>query len=452
MEEQLNIDIDKPISLPSNISIKTLSSDRILIIDSNTPNWITLKSEIELKIFERIYKGDTIDSILNDSCLSDIKNIKQELSNVLIEIYNNEFISKNKSVVNENNYNLTLYLTDNCNLNCIHCYRYKKNSKLELTTQQWKGVINQFSKLKNRGDFVTFTGGEATLRKDFLELLKYSYSLGLKNIILTNATYLKLDKYEEVVKYAHEVQISLDGINLRQNDKVRGTGTYKKITTTLKYVANLSNQINKNLRIALAMTFMPEDLVDIESNIKTFTETINKELERNIIYRVSTRLKPGRTIKELDIVSQVQYKKATTRIKNIIYNDDFWASKLYYASNFSPFIKIINCGFGQNIGILANGNVMACSESSGEFIGNATNMTMEQIQNKLYNIFSETSIYKMETCNKCDLKFLCGGGCRIDNMKFSGSYLKPSICKTDINFKKYIYNIMADRREFSWNY
>ena len=453
MEEiELTINPTIKYSFPEKLAIRKLANKRILVIDTETPNWITLQSNVEYLFFDSLLNGKTVNEIIIEYKLLNNKNGINELKNVLIEIHNNDFCKRKLIHSNKDNCNLTLYVTDKCNLQCIHCYRYKHNSKIELKTEQWKNVILQFSRLKKRGEFVTFTGGEISLRNDLIEIISYSFSLGLKNIILTNGIIWQEEDYRQIVRYSHEIQISLDGIYESQNDRIRGSGTFKKVINSLKIITKLANKINPKLRIALAMTFMAEDLQQVRTGIRDFKNEIEMLLDREIIFRISTRLKPGRTIKKLNLNQQNHYRIATTYIKNLIYNDNYWESKLMNVACFSPFVRIINCGFGQNIGVLSNGDVMACSESSLELVGNVKENSLWRIRTLLTNIFQSTSIENMETCRDCDLKYICGGGCRLDNLYYSCSYLNSSICIQDESFKNFIYNIMADRREWSWNY
>lgn len=62
----------------------------------------------------------------------------------------------------------------NCNLKCRHCYAAGQPSaaKEELTTSQWKLIIDQCRKAGIPQ--LTFTGGEPTMRDDLAELVEYS--------------------------------------------------------------------------------------------------------------------------------------------------------------------------------------------------------------------------------------------------------------------------------------
>ena len=62
-----------------------------------------------------------------------------------------------------------LELTYRCNLNCPYCYVGCERNKNELTTKEWKKVIDQLPFYS----IATLVGGEPLLRKDFIDILKY---------------------------------------------------------------------------------------------------------------------------------------------------------------------------------------------------------------------------------------------------------------------------------------
>jgi len=72
-----------------------------------------------------------------------------------------------------------LALTFRCQNNCVHCYAGGPHETSELTTEQWKEVIDRLHQI---GVFIlTFTGGEPTLREDLPELLLYGQNKGISH-------------------------------------------------------------------------------------------------------------------------------------------------------------------------------------------------------------------------------------------------------------------------------
>lgn len=108
--------------------------------------------------------------------------------------------------------NVRVELTYRCNLKCLHCYcNYpQKNSfQKELTTKEWKKIID---KLYDKGYInITFTGGEPLLRDDFLTLYKYAKRKGFLITVFTNATLLNskiLSCFSKYLPFAVEVTIN----------------------------------------------------------------------------------------------------------------------------------------------------------------------------------------------------------------------------------------------------
>jgi len=79
-------------------------------------------------------------------------------------------------------------LTYRCNERCVHCYLDHEDHG-EMTTAEVKDVLDQ---LASSGTlFLTFSGGELLLRKDFFELLAYARQLQFDVKIKTNAILIK---------------------------------------------------------------------------------------------------------------------------------------------------------------------------------------------------------------------------------------------------------------------
>ena len=126
--------------------------------------------------------------------------------------------------------------TQECNINCIHCYR-DAGAKFtdELNTEEAKRMLKQISEAGFK--IMIFSGGEPLLRKDIFELVKEASNLELRSVIGTNGILLT----EEVVQKLKEVGlaragISLDSTDPEKHDWFRGhKGAFEK---TLKGIEN----------------------------------------------------------------------------------------------------------------------------------------------------------------------------------------------------------------------
>ena len=88
---------------------------------------------------------------------------------------------------------MDLALTFRCQNDCVHCYAGGPHETPELTTAQWKSVIDKLSEI---GVFIlTFTGGEPTMRDDLPELLLYAQNKGMVTGLISNGRRLKDKAY-----------------------------------------------------------------------------------------------------------------------------------------------------------------------------------------------------------------------------------------------------------------
>jgi len=132
-----------------------------------------------------------------------------------------------------------LAITYECNNDCEHCYMGGSQKRNELTTDQWKRVIDIVDSL-NVGSIV-FTGGEPTLRKDLVELVDYNHDLVTG--LVTNGRLLtkKLVSDLEGVELDH-IQITIEGMRETHNRMV-GTDAFDETLDGIR------NAIDSNMYI-----------------------------------------------------------------------------------------------------------------------------------------------------------------------------------------------------------
>ncbi len=110
-----------------------------------------------------------------------------------------------------------LAVTYRCNNDCFHCYAGGPRETKELTTDEWKKVIDIVDSLDVGS--VIFTGGEPLLREDLRELVDYSRNLVTG--LISNGRLLTADMVSELerVELDH-VQITIEGFKETHNQMV----------------------------------------------------------------------------------------------------------------------------------------------------------------------------------------------------------------------------------------
>ena len=104
-------------------------------------------------------------------------------------------------------YSAMIEVADRCNEVCVHCYQVQ-GQKGEMSTEEVFSVMDQLADMGVI--FLTISGGEATLRFDFLELVEYARKLRFAVKLYTNGLRVDDAMADRLAELAvQEVQISL---------------------------------------------------------------------------------------------------------------------------------------------------------------------------------------------------------------------------------------------------
>lgn len=313
--------------------------------------------------------------------------------------------------------NLTLHLTENCNLNCKYCLRVKKPSDMSEEVL-FKALDLTYFKSKQAG--VCFFGGEPLLRKDLIyKALDYcdakSKETGIpfKSKMTTNGTLLD----EEFLKRAKEVDmgigLSFDGIS---QDDCRcfpdGSGSHKIVEEKAKLLL-------KYLPYSYAMLTLDPSVAD------KYFESV-KYLYSLGFVRILTTPAYGKKVDWTDEAIgtlREQYIKTAEWFAEIILS-----GKRLYLTPFSP--KIIECINGKNAAehchlglkqmpVDVNGKLYPCNSFIGDedfCLGDVFNGVDYAKQIELAKRASTP-----KTCVDCDLVKRCTNSCGCANRMNTGN-------------------------------
>ena len=139
--------------------------------------------------------------------------------------------------------------SQNCNLRCKHCYIDFKDKKIKDFIPIEIVKQSLLSASKSDLKYIHLTGAEPMLHPDFNQILRLCLKFS-SVVIHTNALNINdkkarfLKKVQEENTYGHEIvfMISIDSHIERENDEIRGRGSYRKsvhaIQSLLKYDFN----------------------------------------------------------------------------------------------------------------------------------------------------------------------------------------------------------------------
>ncbi len=140
-----------------------------------------------------------------------------------------------------------LYLVDDCNLRCVQClYKLDICFQVEKKEIAFEDAVKLISDFKEMGATkLTLMGGEPTLYKHLLELIKKSKELGYEYVrIDTNGQFKSELLEKEEFKMLDEITFSIDGPTAEINDPIRGKGSFDKCVANIKKAKELGDNID----------------------------------------------------------------------------------------------------------------------------------------------------------------------------------------------------------------
>ncbi len=397
-EHSASLSYDDILCFPEKLT-KEYVEGKHIIISPKTANWIVLEDD-ELKCFLSIRNNTRIGETLKQFNIQ----TQQCFKNVIGKILSRKFAGVNTPPKINFKKDKTAYfsITNRCNLHCPHCYVASgKKMNNELDACQWMKIAEEFA--LSGGTSVTLTGGELLLKKGWLDIIKRNNALGLQQTLLTNGVLWTEKKIVQAAKYVDEVQVSLDGINDQSNAPVRGVGNFDLALATIKRFERLG------IKVSVAMTPLPSSASEFANGFMGF---INQHIHgTNIKIRLSQKILPLRNGDTLTSQEQETYRNLMAKLSDQLYPQ---ADSLFFALSHRPNEGMDNCGLG-GITVDPCGFVHPCNRLAElKQVHNCTTKSLEEISKYLADWASRFSVDNIEGCKTCDIRYVCGGGCRLD--------------------------------------
>jgi MoaA/NifB/PqqE/SkfB family radical SAM enzyme len=213
-----------------------------------------------------------------------------------------------------------LFLTENCNLRCVSCACWRTNTRDELTTAEWKDVLDQLAALRLHK--VNFTGGEPLIRRDAVELMGYARSAGIRHLHLnTNAILLTPAMLSRVLDAGvRSFNVSVDG-SREVHDRVRGrNGAFDR---TFEHLRGLADQRDRfRLKIRLNFTVM-RDNVAVLADVAELAQQARVRLYLNLATDRTFLFRDKEVSKEAQ-VPQRDLAVALERLDRLARGDPRW--------------------------------------------------------------------------------------------------------------------------------
>lgn len=417
-------DLATILPLPQHIIEKKVK-DYHLVIAPEYPNWLVL-DDLEFRLFTFLRYG-TIRSALEHFFAKYCKNEKRCLdimTSLLSQIDDVNFF--NSAVIHQEepveNIKKKVHITtsNGCNMNCMHCYLAAGTTPLqEIDVEKTIHLVNMLHEIYGPLEIVV-SGGEPLVFSHLEKLLTAIKSNYL--ILFTNGSLIDNNNIRFISEYCNEVQISIESISREAYGAIRGEENYYPVLDALALLKK------HNVRIVLAITVLPKTLEDIKDNLLNFIRAFNY---KNMEIRLNDDIEMEGNALSMDMSDYCPEAS-----KRALINLTRQLEDMGYAVGGAKErnINITNCGIGTNIVINYDGYVYPCHKFSEYRFSIET--PVQRLIDNFNQINNATSNLNNEKCSSCDLRFICSGGCRIDNYKENGDYNIVS-CNEEYKLKYY---------------
>lgn len=345
--------------------------------------------------------------------------------------------------------NMSLFLCQKCNLDCVYCYgeagTFRSESEMDEKTafQAVDWFIKQSEKKVKL--HINFIGGEPFLKFALMRKVVHYARQECEKVekrvdfrATTNGTLLDDEKIAFITEENVDVLISLDGpksIHDKQRPFANGRGSYDVIVKNCRKLLQVKPQTAAHAVVMpgtdpemiksalLELGFQKADALPASNSLfkekkdsirRNTSDALNEHKNEAILWLDHTKKRNKEALRELKRKSQLHY--AVTCLLH--------HSKHRY-----------NCGAGIGFAAVScEGDIYLCHR----FVGMS--------DYKIGSIFSEAPINQpfyrptesIPACASCFARYYCAGGCKYDNAATNGSVFMPASDMCDIKRSEFM--------------
>jgi len=302
-------------------------------------------------------------------------------------------------------YRMDLALTYRCNNDCAHCYNARPRDFPELSTAQWKRIID---KVWETGiPHIVFTGGEPTLREDLPALIHYAEQLGQITGLNTNGRRLSDNHYlmELVDAGLDHVQITIESHDDGLHDSmVHRKGAWRQT------INGLTNALDTPLFVMTNTTMLRQNSPSIADTLDFLARKSVPTIGLNALIYSGRGLTVGTGLSEDELTPLLNIARQKTDLHG---QRLIWYTPTQYC-NFDPMqleLGVKGCTAAlYNMCVEPDGGVIPC-QSFYHQLGNLLADPWDSIWNHNLSKSLRERQYIPDKCHDCILLQECGGGC-----------------------------------------
>jgi len=302
-------------------------------------------------------------------------------------------------------YRMDLAVTYRCNNDCAHCYNARPRHYPEISTAQWKLLLDRLWQIGI--PHIVFTGGEPTLRADLPDLIAHAERNGQVTGLNTNARRLSDIHYLRQLVEAglDHVQITVESHNPEIHDSMVGCrGAWNQT------IAGLRNALDTPLFVMTNTTMLRTNSPYLAETLEFLANLGVPTVGLNALIYSGRGLTVRTGLPESELPSLLEVAREHTEVHG---QRLIWYTPTQYCY-FDPMqleLGVKGCTAAlYNMCIEPDGNVIPC-QSYYQPLGSMLTDSWESIWNHDMAISLRERRYIQEKCTDCVLLSECGGGC-----------------------------------------
>ena len=304
-----------------------------------------------------------------------------------------------------------IHINSQCNFNCIYCY--SDPNRKSLSTIEWLNFIETLDR-KNINT-IEISGGEPFLDKGLYKILKKCKKKKYKITIYTNGTFVNMDWIKKLKHLKAKIIISI-----KYDHRI----SYKELTRTNKFDKvenNIKNLIKNNIHVVCFISVTNKSFPFIK-------KIINKAIDLGA-FPVLERFIPVKndTINNKLIITKVEWSLCLQLIKKVYKKYE----KIIDGVNRIQG-SICSCYLTQ-FSVMQEGSILPCQFLPlSQRLGNIKKEPIDIIWNRFMKKRKKW-IKIPKSCQNCNNKLLCKGGCKSSTyFKYKKYDKKDPLCSNNI--------------------
>lgn len=421
------LDLDGKVRINPNIKFRN-NEEKTMIINPDNSQCFLISNECIDIIYKAINERMTYKELIGCIEEKESKDYMLLLLNQLNDRYMLWYSNCDK--IKGNQLNISVDITNSCNLRCKHCCIEAGDEKRggDLSTNDMISILNKIIKIKPYE--ISISGGEPLLRKDFRQLTDYirtNYRGYLT--IMTNATLINENTASYLVKNYDKIDVSLDGIDEETSSILRGPGVFEKAIRGIKMLTARGGNV-------VASMVLTRDTLHLG---KKFIDFCNDELKIRGILRGFEPIGRGKT--NIDDFKVEGLSDGC--------NKNFERRDIKYSNISIDKLQVYACqGARRVFQIGHNGDIFPCPSMMYNEMVMGNVLKIDDLEKYIldgeykctvgYERFSNFKPYKLKKCKDCKNNLFCFNCvnqvkicCEQDDLEI--------VCKNNINYYESVW-------------